>query len=138
MDGGEGAQTCAPSGDTSPAPLSAVAAWWGVPGPELAERRSRCDSSAEGAGGSLGLKGASGRRNRLSGCLRRLGRGCSAASSGRYSGLSGPGAAAVPAAAAINLRRRGPGRGRSQSSSAPSSGGKVERCWIRAAEKRQK
>lgn len=83
--------------ETPPAPLSAGAAWGAggylvLSGP----RGAHADSSAEGAAGALGPGEASGRRNCLCGCPRRLKPGCSAARSGRSLRLSGAGRRCSP------------------------------------------
>lgn len=54
---GEGAQTCVPSRDPARSADCCGGGGRRVPGPEPAEGRSRCDSSAEGAGGTLGTEG---------------------------------------------------------------------------------
>lgn len=93
------------------------------------EGRSRGDSSAEGAGGALAPRRAAG-LNCRSGGRGVWGPGVGCALQPRRCaacGSPGPGATAVPAAAAINLRRRSPDGGRGRRCPAPSRGGKVER-----------
>ena len=136
---GEGAQTCAPL--KRPRPLR-YGRWrqgvGRVPGPERAEGGSRCDSSAEGVGGAPGPKEASGSWNCLSGGLRRLGPRCSTALSRRCLRLSEALRPCSPSCCCHQPAKAAPRQGRGQGCPAPSRGGKVERCRLRAASRPRK
>lgn len=119
---------------TPPAAVAAVAAWdgGGVPGPEWAEGRSRCDSSAEGARGALGAEGV-----RVPELPLRVSAASGArvflCASGRCLRLSGARRRCSPSCRCHQPAEAGPMEGAGPQLPRPSIGGKVERRGLRVA-----